>query len=123
MRKIENVKELFAIESRLKTLSLQNEFLNCQLCFMEKSIGSCPAQTYICEMKELSRKEYNSLCRKRLEIYKNISNIEDKELRTILEYRFVYKMTYQKIAEITNYSLRQVMRKIHDACEIFAFLS
>jgi DNA-directed RNA polymerase specialized sigma subunit len=120
---IDNIKEVFAIEGRLKTLSLQNEFLNCQLCLIEKSIGPCPAHSYICEMKELSEKEYNSLCKKRLEIYKNISNIDDKELRTILEYRFVYKMTYQKIAEITNYSLRQVMRKIHDACELFSFLS
>ena len=108
----------------MNAISKQKEFLNCQLCEMRKeNMDKCPAFSYIYEIREMAKKEYANLCRERLEIYKKISSITDTELKTLLEYRFIYKMTYQKIAEITNYSLRQVMRKIHDACEIFAFLS
>ena len=107
---------LFDVNERMKAISRQLDFLNCQLCAVKKT-GSEKCKAYYCLslIKEKTKREYNQLCVERLRLYELISNVKDSNLRTLLEYRYVYLMEYEDIAELTNYSLRQIMRKMQEA--------
>lgn len=110
-----NLNKVFEITDRMRALNNQKEFLNCQLCAIrhEKG-GNCHAHKFIGLIYKLNEEEYKKLCRERYEVYEVISTVPDERTRTFLEYRFVYLMTYEDIAELTNYSLRQVMRIIKE---------
>lgn len=110
-----NLNSVFEINERLKALDTEKEFLNCQLCSVrQKNKKFCLAHKFISSIYKLNEDEYKKLCREKFEIYKAISQISDKKTRTFLEYRYIYLMTYEDIAELTNYSLRQVMRIIKE---------
>ena len=94
--------DIFDINERMKALKKQLEFLESQ------------AYNALSDIKENTKNEFDTICADRLKLYNMIANVKDSVLRTLLEYRYVYLMNYDDIAELTNYSLRQVMRKISE---------
>ena len=107
--------DIFDINERMKALKKQLEFLECQVC-IAKRINGASSQAYnaLSDIKENTKNEFDTICADRLKLYNMIANVKDSVLRTLLEYRYVYLMNYDDIAELTNYSLRQVMRKISE---------
>lgn len=108
----------------MKTVEKQTEFLNCQLCVLRKKGKKyCSAYNCISLIKTKTQEEYACLCRERMEMYTAISKVKDLRIKTLLEYRYVYLMNYEDIAEITNYSVRQTIRKIQDGLKEIKKLS
>ena len=121
MKKIDDI---FDINDRMKTVEKQTEFLNCQLCVLRKKGKKyCSAYNCISLIKTKTQEEYACLCRERMEMYTAISKVKDLRIKTLLEYRYVYLMNYEDIAEITNYSVRQTIRKIQDGLKEIKKLS
>ena len=107
--------DIFDINERMKALKRQLDFLECQICLAKRVNGtSSVAYNSLSDIKEKTKNEFNKMCADRLKLYNMISNVENSSLRTLLEYRYVYLMNYDDIAELTNYSLRQVMRKMNN---------
>ena len=114
-RNLKKFDYIFDVNDRMKTVQKQTEFLDCQLCLLRKKGKKyCSAYNCISLIKTKTQEEYASLCRERLDMYTAISKVKDLRIRTLLEYRYVYLMSYEDIAETTNYSVRQTIRKIQE---------
>jgi len=121
---LKKIDDIFDINDRMKTVEKQTEFLNCQLCVLRKKGKKyCSAYNCISLIKTKTQEEYACLCRERMEMYTAISKVKDLRIKTLLEYRYVYLMNYEDIAEITNYSVRQTIRKIQDGLKEIKKLS
>lgn len=111
-----NINRIFELNERINALKREQEFLNCQLCTVRKKRGErCHAYKYIELLRTKTASECRKLCSERLRLFELISKIEKDDLRTILEYRYIYSMTCEDIAELTNYSLRQTIRRLNEA--------
>ncbi len=112
---LNKLNDIFNINERMRALGRQLDFLECQICLVKRANGEkCRAYNSLSVIKEKTKNELNKICADRLKLYDLISNVKDSTIRTLLEYRYVYLMEYDDIAEMTHYSLRQVMRKMNE---------